>query len=251
MISVCITTYNGEKYIKGQLDSILCQLGRGDELIVSDDGSTDKTLEIIQGYQDLRIKILNNTKRDGVIGNFENALMKAGGDYIFLADQDDVWGSEKVKTVLAALSTADLIVSDCAVVNGDLECIIPSFFQHNHSRRGFCKNLRHNSYLGCCMAFRKEILQLCLPFPRHIPMHDIWLGFVVELFYTSRFIPCKLVLYRRHGGNVSPTSQISEYGLFKKLSFRLNLLRYIPLLLIRKMKSKNLKHKNSYHNNSL
>jgi hypothetical protein len=91
------------------------------------------------------------------------------------------------------------------------------------------------------MAFRKEILQLCLPFPRYIPMHDIWFGFVVELFYSSCFIPQKLVLYRRHDNNISSTSQISKFGLLKKLSFRLNLLRYIPLLLIRKNKIKKFK----------
>jgi glycosyltransferase involved in cell wall biosynthesis len=241
MISVCIATYNGEKYIKEQLDSILCQLDKTDEVIISDDGSTDKTLEIIQSYQDPRIEILNNTERHDVISNFENALMKASGDYILLADQDDVWASDKVKTVIMALSTIDLIVSDCMVVDGNLKCVIPSFFQYNHSRRGFWKNLHHNTYLGCCMAFRKEILQVCLPFPRRIPMHDIWFGFVVELFYSSCFIPQKLVLYRRHGSNISPTSQTSQYGLGKRLSFRLNLLRYIPLLLIRKMKLKNLK----------
>jgi glycosyltransferase involved in cell wall biosynthesis len=229
-------TYNGEKYVREQLDSILCQLNENDELIISDDSSTDKTLEIVRSYQDPRIRILHNTKRHGVVGNFENALMEARGDYIFLADQDDVWASGKVETVLAALAAVDLVVSDCAVADGDLRCVTPSYFQLNHSQRGFWRNLYRNTYLGCCMAFRREILRICLPFPRHIPMHDIWLGFVVELFYSSRFIPQKLILYRRHGGNTSSTSQASQYGLARKLSFRLNLLRYIPLLLIRKVK---------------
>jgi glycosyltransferase involved in cell wall biosynthesis len=235
MISVCMTTCNGEKYIQEQLVSILCQLGADDELIISDDGSTDRTLEIIQRYQEPRIKILHNTKRHHVIGNFENALQQAGGDYIFLADQDDVWAPDKVSVVLAALATTDFVVSDCTVVDPDLTCMIPSFFQHNRSQRGFWKNLYHNSYIGCCMAFRKEVLPMCLPFPRHIPMHDIWLGFVAELFFRSRFIPQRLVLYRRHGDNSSPTSQTSQYKIGKKVSFRFNLLRYIPLLLIRKM----------------
>jgi glycosyltransferase involved in cell wall biosynthesis len=228
-------TYNGEKYVREQLDSILCQLSENDEVIISDDGSTDKTPEIVRSYQDARIKILQNGRRHGVVGNLENALRKASGDYIFLADQDDVWASGKVKMVLTALATTDLVVSDCAVVDSDLRCIIPSYFQHNHSQPGFWRHLYHNSYLGCCIAFRKEILRMCLPFPQHIPMHDIWFGFVVELFYSSRFIPQKLALYRRHGGNISSTSQKSQYGLCRKLSFRLNLLRYIPLLLIRKM----------------
>ncbi|MDR0620012.1 MAG: glycosyltransferase, partial [Bacteroidales bacterium] len=122
-----MATYNGEKYIKEQLDSILCQLGMDDELIISDDGSTDKTLEIIQHYQEPRVKILSNVKRHSIIGNFENALIHAKGDYIFLADQDDVWTSDKVNVVLAALATTDLVVSDCTVVDGDLKCVIHSF----------------------------------------------------------------------------------------------------------------------------
>jgi glycosyltransferase involved in cell wall biosynthesis len=242
-----MATYNGEKYIKDLLDSILCQLDKNDEMIVSDDGSTDRTLEIIKSYQDSRIKILNNNKPHSVIHNFENALIHASGDYIFLADQDDVWMHNKVSVAVAALATTDLIVSDCAVVDSDLKCVTPSFFQHNHSQQGFWINLYHNSYVGCCIAFRKEILRMCLPFPQRIPMHDIWLGFVAELFYRSRFIPQRLVLYRRHGGNISSTSQTSPYGAGKKLSFRLNLLRYIPLLLLRKMKLGSSKYKNKHH----
>ncbi len=91
MISVCMATYNGEKYIERQLDSILAQLKENDELIISDDGSTDRTAEILARYgTDKRIRILHGSFHSPIY-NFENAIKQAQGDYIFMADQDDIW----------------------------------------------------------------------------------------------------------------------------------------------------------------
>ena len=102
MISVCIATYNGEKVLKRQIDSILSQLGDSDEIIISDDGSKDRTLEVLANYDDKRIKIFHHQKRpedkhsaEIVAHNFENAIEHAQGDYIFIADQDDEWHSIK------------------------------------------------------------------------------------------------------------------------------------------------------------
>jgi glycosyltransferase involved in cell wall biosynthesis len=103
MISVCMATYNGAKYIKEQMDSILCQLGKDDEVVVSDDGSTDSTLDIVAEYGDSRIKIVRNTGAHNFIRNFENSLKAAHGDYIFLADQDDVWLPDKVAKIMQIL----------------------------------------------------------------------------------------------------------------------------------------------------
>ena len=95
MNSVCMASFNGERYIKEQIDSILLQIGEDDELIISDDGSTDQTVDVICSYRDDRIKFVRNVNRHGCIGNFENALRVASGDFIFLADQDDIWLSDK------------------------------------------------------------------------------------------------------------------------------------------------------------
>lgn len=96
MISVCVATYNGEKYLQEQLDSILIQLAPDDELIISDDFSTDKTRSILDSYRaDPRIKLLEGPQK-GIIKNFEHAINQASGDLIFLADQDDVWLPDKV-----------------------------------------------------------------------------------------------------------------------------------------------------------
>ena len=89
-ISVCIATFNGEKFIQEQIQSILPQLGEDDEIVVSDDGSTDRTMEILELFKDKRIRLLVNEGKHGFIWNFENALRKAKGDVIFLCDQDDI-----------------------------------------------------------------------------------------------------------------------------------------------------------------
>lgn len=92
-----MTTYNGEKYISVQLDSILKQLSENDEVIISDDSSTDRTVDVIKNFKDKRIKLYEDNHFHSPIFNFENALEKASGDIIFLSDQDDVWLDNKVK----------------------------------------------------------------------------------------------------------------------------------------------------------
>lgn len=235
-ISVVMATYNGAAFIKEQIDSILSQLPDDSELIISDDGSTDNTIAIIKAYKDPCIRLIQNQQKKGAIGNFENGLQQASGDFIFLADQDDIWLPDKVNTCLQYLTNCDMVVADCSIVNQQLEVIQPSMFSLYQSRPGLIPNFIRNRYVGCCMAFRKDILAIALPFPKHIPQHDIWLGFVTDLFYTSCFIPQKLILYRRHMGNASVTSQKSPFSLGKKLQFRFNTIRYLPLLLIRKNK---------------
>jgi glycosyltransferase involved in cell wall biosynthesis len=224
MISVCITTYNGEKYIKEQMDSILCQLSESDEVIVSDDSSTDATLKIIEDTKDTRIRILPNNHFYSPIYNMENALKYAKGDFIFLSDQDDIWMPHKVKVMLSALKEVDLCVSDCDLIDADGEILHSSFFKLNQSAKGFLKNVVKNAYLGCCMAFKRDILKYVLPFPKSIAMHDIWIGLCVELWGNSLFLDEKLVKYRRHDSNISPTGGKSNFSTFYKIQYRCNFL---------------------------
>ena len=119
MISVCMATHNGARYIKEQIDSILPQLAEGDELIVSDDGSKDDTIEIIEQYADPRIKVFRYqhpvkftdhfATHRYASRNFENAMSHAKGDIVFLCDQDDVWTSDKVAKCVEALKDAILV----------------------------------------------------------------------------------------------------------------------------------------------
>lgn len=224
MISVCLASYNGELFIKEQVDSILPQLSENDEIIISDDSSTDKTIQIINSYNDNRIKLYINKNSKSPATNFENALRQAKGDYIFLCDQDDVWFPDKVETVMSYFNKYDLIVTDCNVVNGDLELIEESFFRSLNSGTGFWKNFIKNRYLGCCMAFKREVLDYALPFPSAIAMHDIWIGLLVELKGKPFFLNKPLILYRRHDNNASFGGGKSKNSLFYKIKYRTILL---------------------------
>jgi glycosyltransferase involved in cell wall biosynthesis len=232
-VSVALATYNGEKFIGEQLRSILDQLDEHGEIIISDNGSTDKTVEIIRGFNDKRITLLHCSEK-GPVSNFENALNHVSGDIIFLSDQDDVWLENKVQIAREYLKKYDVIMTDCKIVDENLSVLHESFYAVKRAGTGLIKNLISNTYQGCGMAFRKELLKLSLPFPRKIPMHDIWLGFVAELFFSPCFIPDKLLLHRRHCVNTSTSTGRSKYNLFEKMQFRLRVLKYFPLLLKRK-----------------
>lgn len=232
MISVCIATYNGERYIEEQLTSILRQLGDNDEIIVSDDGSTDRTVDIAASTHDQRIHIVKGPCKNSIIANFESALRLAKGDYIFLSDQDDIWMDGKVETSLNYLATYDCIVSDAIIVDENKNILKPSFFSHNRTRSGRFYNLIvKNGYLGCCMAFRRSVLQKSLPFGKDIPMHDIWIGNVAAFLFNIKFIPEKLIMYRRHSHNNSTAGKKSTYSLRKKILFRVNIIKLLIQLL--------------------
>jgi glycosyltransferase involved in cell wall biosynthesis len=233
-ISVCIATYNGEKYILDQLHSILPQLGPEDEVIISDDSSTDKTVELIKSLHDSRIKIFAHNHYRNPVYNFQHALRQAGGEIIFLSDQDDIWLTGKVEAVLKALQKADVVVTDCKIVDDNLNVLVESYFELRKSGKGLLKNLYSNKYLGCCMAFNRKILDKALPFPPKLPMHDIWLGFISELFYTSVFIKQPFILHRRHLANTSSVSRKSETSLMEKISFRWNTIKHWPIVLLRR-----------------
>lgn len=225
-ISVAIATYNGEKYIKEQLDSILCQLEDNDEVIISDDGSKDKTSEIIKSYKDKRIKLIDGPKK-GVKQNFANAINNCTGKFIFLSDQDDIWMKDKVKKVLKTFEEkkCTCIVHDCTVFDSDTnDTIYDSFFKFRNSGSGKLKNIWKNSYIGCCMAFDSSIKDYILPIPNDIEMHDQWIGILSEKKGKSIFINDKLIKYRRHSGNVS---EMKHYPFIKMLKNRLIFIKRI------------------------
>lgn len=222
-ISVCMATFNGEKFIKEQLDSILILLGDTDEVIISDDGSTDRTIDIINNYNDSRIKIYKNDNKPGVIGNFENSISKSKGDYIFLSDQDDVWLKDKVSKVIHELQNVDLVVTDAFLTNEKGEKFKESYYYTNKTKPGLINNIINASYLGCTMAFKKDIKSYILPFPSRIPMHDLWIGSMVYLKGKVKFMDDKLILYRRHDNNVSFSGEKSEIPIMERILFRIRL----------------------------
>lgn len=207
MISVCMATYNGEKYITEQLASIIAQLSVDDEIVIVDDCSTDRTVEIIMSFGDERIKIHINSINMGVVKAFECAIVKSTGDYIFLCDQDDIWLPTKVQTTLNGFRhyNADLIVSDAYILEYD-QLSLDTFYQFRNSGGGLLKNFVKNTFIGCCMAFDSRVKKQVLPFPADISMHDFWLGMAISITGKVKFIDDRLVIYRRHSNNVTDMS---------------------------------------------
>ncbi|WP_205412509.1 glycosyltransferase family 2 protein [Janthinobacterium lividum] len=217
-----MAVYNGEKYILEQIESILGQLSADDELIVSDDGSTDLTLEKIRSCGDSRIRMIANELDKGYSGNFENAIQHATGEVIFLSDQDDVWLAGRVQKMLAALERCDMVVCNAQFTDDVLTPLDTTLFSLRGGGQGFWKNLFKSRYLGACMAFKRSILRKVLPFPgnRKLCPHDLWLTLVAELYYRVEIIEEPLILYRRHGANVSSGGSASTNSFFKKMQFR-------------------------------
>lgn len=223
MISVCIPTYNGNKYLKPQIDSVLSQLSKDDEIVVSDDGSSDNSIAILENYNDQRIKIFSNPRK-GVISNIENALQQSIGEYIFLCDQDDVWVENKVSIMMKAMVESDLVISDCYVTDQNLNIIYESFYKQNNSKTNKWLALLKNPYLGCCMAFNRKVLDTALPFPKKIPMHDSWLGNIAAFKFKIGFISDKLIYYRRHENNASTTSEPTKNSVIKQMNYRMQII---------------------------
>jgi glycosyltransferase involved in cell wall biosynthesis len=235
MITVCMASFNGEKYIKEQIYSILNQLGNEDELIISDDGSTDNTLEIIKEIEDIRIKLYKNNNIHGYAHNFENALKQASGDYIFFSDQDDIWLPNKVEIMLPYLKADNFVISDAYITNEKLE-INGRISSWRKYKKGYIRNLYKSIYAGCTCAFTKRIKEYSLPFPstKYI-QHDTWIGLLCELKFNVVNIEEALILYRRHNSNTSGAGSKSIKTPFFMFKYRTVLLfETLKRLIIRK-----------------
>lgn len=223
-VSVAMATYNGEKYIEEQVRSILNNLGPNDELIISDDGSTDRTVEIVLGLRDPRIAVVKGPQA-GIKKNFENAIKCTGGRYIFLSDQDDVWEDGKVDKVVKTFeeTKAPVVVHNCSIVDEKGTVIEESFFDFRNSGPGAIKNFIKNTYIGCCMAFDASLKDVIIPIPDDIEMHDQWIGIIGDLLGKNIFINDKLIKYVRHENTASDIFNHHSIGLM--FVNRINLFR--------------------------
>jgi len=236
-ISVCMATYNGARYLRPQLDSILAQLEADDELLVQDDGSSDDTVEILRSYGDPRIQLVANERNLGVISTFERCLARARHDIVFLADQDDEWLPGKLDAMVAHFLDPHVtgVVTDALIVDADNAVTGDSIFPHFHSGPGVLHNFVKNSYLGCCMAVRRDVLAVALPVPRSVRTHDGWIGITADMLGEVVFLPTPYVRYRRHGANLS---QMEPFGLTdvvrRRLALAAHLARIAPTALTRR-----------------
>lgn len=218
-ISVCIATYNGALFIHDQIDSILSQLSAGDEIIVSDDGSKDGTVQIINDFRDNRISVYANRKH-GCKFNFENAIRHATGDIIFLSDQDDIWEPNKVEVVRKALETCDFVVSDARIIDGEGNLTGESFYELRKPYKSYLGNMIKFGFLGCTMAFNNKVLAKILPFPpyKDYCTHDNWIFCAATTYFPFKVLDDKLIRYRRHGNNVSTLT--SQTTIYRKIVYR-------------------------------
>ena len=227
MISVALCTYNGEKYLAQQIESILIQSVQVDELVIVDDNSTDQTEEVIKSYANKFpiIKFFKNTPSLGVIKNFERAISLCSGEYIALSDQDDVWLENKLEKMITVLNKkSGMAFCDLMVVNHNLELIHPSFWVLSGLRIGTPEEylgqlLTQNFVTGCACLFTKEIKENALPFPDNIPMHDYWLAITAASKEQLYRIPESLIKYRQHGNNVLGSVRYSKNVIIMKLLF--------------------------------
>lgn len=222
-ISVALAAYKGGQYIAEQVQSILNELGENDELIISDDFPEGDTFGAVEEFiaKDKRIKYIEGPKK-GVVSNFENALRACTGDVIFLSDQDDVWLEGKVDAVMTEIGNgADLVLHDASVTDADLNIVQPLFFALHGSNASFVKNILKNSFVGCCMAFTRQVMLESLPFPKKLPMHD-WLIALRAMQKKRKVVLLEkpLILWRRHGDNVTGGKTTA----MQKITWRLRIL---------------------------
>ena len=227
-IDILLPTYNGEKYLREQLDSILNQTYKNIRLIISDDCSKDSTPKILEEYRnkDERIELYLQKENIGVVKGIEFLLKKVKSNYYMLADQDDVWLSMKVEKSIETLKreNADLVFGDLEVVNEKLETIYPSFGDFMKLNRKINKyidsykvNYLYNCVTGCTILSKKEFIEKILPIPTESKylIHDHWIGLVLSLNGKLAYMPEKYIKYRQHGNNQVGTDKIS-HG-FKRL----------------------------------
>ncbi len=215
-VSIVMAVYNGEVFLENSLTSILSQLNPEDEIIIINDASTDQSLDIIHSLQDSRISIIQNERNQGVNISFLKGLYLATGQLIFIADQDDTWKENKVEYCreLFHQHSIGLLVHNGTIFQYS-KPTGKTIFEINKSGKGFWKNFRSDTYVGCCMVMRGDIRHQLLPKAqfRNV-MYDHYLGLMAELKNVDTlFTDESLIEYHRHGNNLTDIGQRRNLGL--------------------------------------
>jgi glycosyltransferase involved in cell wall biosynthesis len=206
-VSVALAVFNGAEFLPQQLESLVANLRPGDEIIAVDDVSTDDSVAILKGCPWPNLRIIRHDRNQGVFAAFGTALKSAKHDIVFLCDQDDVWLPGKRDAFVRefeADADCKAVVSDVEVIDGEGKVLLQSFMATRDGFKGDpLSTFSRNRFLGCAMAIHRSILDLALPVPRVVPMHDMWFGIMAGLSGNVRYIDRVLMQYRRHGANTS------------------------------------------------
>ena len=212
-VDILLATYNGEQYLREQLDSIMCQTYSNFRLIISDDCSSDSTKEILEEYveKDKRIIVFSQEKNLGVVKNFEFLLKRVENKYFMFSDQDDIWNENKIKKSIKVIEEtgSDLVYSDLEVVDSFLNVTYSSYWK----LKGFYKKIvKYNNFeslylnnfiTGCTMLSKKELIDEVLPLPNtsKFILHDYWIPLILSQKHKITYIEEPLIKYRQHKNN--------------------------------------------------
>ncbi len=227
-ISIALCTYNGEKYLTEQLQSLFDQTLKPNEIVISDDGSKDGTLKIISQFQNknlIPIRLLTQDKNLGVYKNFIHCIEQCEGEIIFTCDQDDYWMPDKLEKHMHVHKNdaIDLVYSNAEVVLNTLDNTLytlwkmESILDLKRGKSSFSSLIvKGQSIAGCCMSFKKSFFDKILPVPDQV-YHDDWIATSACLSGKITGIPESLIKYRQHGGNVVGTVRGSKLSFYKSL----------------------------------
>lgn len=230
-VSIALCTYNGERFISQQIDSIVNQSYKDFELIIVDDGSTDRTIKIIKNFQKkyTNIFLYQNSLNLGFIKNFEKAISLCKGNYIFLSDQDDLWVNNKIEIFIKEIKDNILIYSDALIIdefdNHSSKLLVsPKKLQRGSNNLPF---LFDNCISGNTMMFRKELVKYILPIPKDISFHDIWISFNATTYGRITFTREPLTFYRRYSEQITHKKIKVYTSIINKLNMKkINKLKY-------------------------
>jgi len=238
-ISVCMATYNGERFISRQVRSILEQLTDDDEVIVVDDCSTDCTVETVKRLDDPRITIHVNDRNRGEVFSFSRAMSYAKKEFLFLSDQDDIWIPGRIALMQRRLaeSGASVVSSNFEWMNTNEDWIavpfdgVASCDSNKHVKNILGIFLGKTNYFGCAMALRREFMNVVAPIPSFVESHDLWIALGSNLVGANAHLDEPTLRKRRHADNA--TSTVSTRSLYRKLRSRVIFAASLVVLFVR------------------
>lgn len=213
-VSVCMATFNGDRYVMEQLSSIIAQVGPSDEIVIVDDASTDETAALLRTVDDPRVRVVESPQNRGYVRTFEDALRHATGRFLILADQDDVWVPGRLVAMVDGLADAEVVATNLATLDGP-DRILGPYGQRDWRLRpaDSQRNGRNTAailagnrpYYGCAMGVRREALDRILPFPEFlVESHDLWIALYGNVARSIVHLDIRSVRRRFHGDNASP-----------------------------------------------
>ena len=234
VVDILLATFNGERLISEQIDSILNQTYTNWNLIIRDDGSTDNTIMIIKDYINKhphKIKLIEDEKRNlGSSKNFSELLNYSKSEYIMFCDQDDVWLPDKIRLSLEKIVELEnafgrekplLVFNDLFVVDDSLKIISDSFWRlkkRKPQNTSLNRLIVQNVITGCAMIINKMLLELSMPIAKSAMMHDWWMGLVASSYGEIGYIRAPLIYYRQHSSNVIGANRKSVKQFLKKIA---------------------------------